>query len=88
MRRCIGSPCSIYLVLRSPRCVPCSIPGHLLRLMPASGFCVPVPVTSGRTGGGRLAAAGNLKILKNVIFFKTHFSHALSCALPAFCLSF
>ncbi|CAI9595814.1 unnamed protein product, partial [Staurois parvus] len=33
-----------------PRCVPCSVPGHLLRLMPASSFCVPVPVTSGRTG--------------------------------------
>ncbi|CAI9568242.1 unnamed protein product [Staurois parvus] len=29
-----------------PRCVP----GHLLRPMPASGFRVPVPVTSGRTG--------------------------------------
>ncbi|CAI9549606.1 unnamed protein product, partial [Staurois parvus] len=35
-----------------PRCVLCSVPGHLLRLMPASGSCVPVPVTSGRTGGG------------------------------------
>ncbi|CAI9558389.1 unnamed protein product [Staurois parvus] len=34
------------------RCVPCSVPGHLLRPMPASSFCVPVPVTSGRTGGG------------------------------------
>ncbi|CAI9615174.1 unnamed protein product [Staurois parvus] len=33
-----------------PRCVPCSVPGHLLRLMPTSGSCVPVPVTSGRTG--------------------------------------
>ncbi|CAI9557906.1 unnamed protein product [Staurois parvus] len=33
-----------------PRCVPCSVSGHLLRLMPASGSCVPVPVTSGRTG--------------------------------------
>ncbi|CAI9623717.1 unnamed protein product [Staurois parvus] len=32
------------------RCVPCSVPGHLLRLMLASGFCVPVPVTSGRMG--------------------------------------
>ncbi|CAI9566920.1 unnamed protein product [Staurois parvus] len=34
------------------RCVPCSVSGHLLRLMPASGSCVPVPVTSGRTGAG------------------------------------
>ncbi|CAI9611636.1 unnamed protein product, partial [Staurois parvus] len=33
-----------------PRCVPCSVPGHLLRPMLASGFYVPVPVTSGRTG--------------------------------------
>ncbi|CAI9552114.1 unnamed protein product [Staurois parvus] len=40
-----------------PRCVPCSVPGHLLRQMPASGSCVSVPVTSGRTG-----AAGGWKI--------------------------
>ncbi|CAI9570574.1 unnamed protein product, partial [Staurois parvus] len=33
-------------------------------------------------------AAGNLKILKNVIFFFLHFTYALSCALPAFCLFF
>ncbi|CAI9622473.1 unnamed protein product [Staurois parvus] len=31
-----------------PRCVPCSVPGHLLRPMPESGFRVLVPVTSGR----------------------------------------
>ncbi|CAI9569377.1 unnamed protein product, partial [Staurois parvus] len=55
------------------RCVPCSVPGHLLRLMPASGFCDPVPVTSGRTAAP--PAVGNLKILKkNVIFFKTNFT--------------
>ncbi|CAI9573133.1 unnamed protein product, partial [Staurois parvus] len=66
-----------------PRCVPCSIPGHLLRLMPASGSCVPVPVTSGRTG----AAVGGGKFenfLKNVIFFKT-ILHML-CPVP--CLHF
>ncbi|CAI9598912.1 unnamed protein product, partial [Staurois parvus] len=51
-----------------PQCVPCSVPGHLLRLMLASSFCVPVPVTSGRTG----AAAGG-KFEKNVIFFKNKF---------------
>ncbi|CAI9547268.1 unnamed protein product [Staurois parvus] len=45
-----------------PRCVPCSVPGHLLRPMPASSFCVPVPVTSGRTGAPPRAAAGNLKM--------------------------
>ncbi|CAI9561472.1 unnamed protein product, partial [Staurois parvus] len=47
----------------------------------------PVPVTSGRTGAA--AGAGNVKILKNVIFFFfTFFTYALSCALPAFCLFF
>ncbi|CAI9548378.1 unnamed protein product [Staurois parvus] len=61
MRRCSGGPCSTYLVLRSPRCVPCSVPGHLLRPMPASGFCVPVPVTSGRTGA---AGGGKFKKFK------------------------
>ncbi|CAI9601284.1 unnamed protein product, partial [Staurois parvus] len=52
-----------------PRCVPCSIPGHLLQPMPASGFCVPVPVTLGRTG----AAGGKCENLKNVIFFQNTF---------------
>ncbi|CAI9550056.1 unnamed protein product, partial [Staurois parvus] len=33
----------------------------------------PVPVTSGRTGRRRPPAAGNFKILKNVIFFFLHF---------------
>ncbi|CAI9585008.1 unnamed protein product [Staurois parvus] len=36
--------------------------------MPASGSCVPVPVTSGRTGTGGGGKFENLK--KNVIFFK------------------
>ncbi|CAI9557475.1 unnamed protein product, partial [Staurois parvus] len=66
MRRCSGGPCSTYLVLRSPRCVPCSVPGHLLRPMPASGFCVPVPVTSGRTGA---AGGGKFKKFKKCLFF-------------------
>ncbi|CAI9580057.1 unnamed protein product, partial [Staurois parvus] len=69
-----------------PRCVPCSVPGHFLRTMPASGFCVPVPVTSGRTGAA--GGGGKFENEKNFIFFKTHFSYALSCALPAFCLFF
>ncbi|CAI9608289.1 unnamed protein product [Staurois parvus] len=73
MRRCIGSPCSTYLVLRSRDVSP----GHLLRLMPASGFCVPVPVTSGRTGAAKFE---NLKSH----FFQSDFTCALSCALPAF----
>ncbi|CAI9577716.1 unnamed protein product, partial [Staurois parvus] len=50
-----------------PRCVPCSVPGHLLRLMPASGFCVLVPVTSGRTD----AAGGKFK--KKCHFFQNEF---------------
>ncbi|CAI9547319.1 unnamed protein product, partial [Staurois parvus] len=69
--------------------------------MPASGSCVPVPVTSGRTGAGGGGKFENFK--KNVIFFKTIFhsktllfqpiSHtfcpyALSCALPAFLVFF
>ncbi|CAI9565648.1 unnamed protein product, partial [Staurois parvus] len=36
------------------------------------------PVTSGRTGAP--PPTGNLKILKNVLSFKTNFSYALSCA--------
>ncbi|CAI9620628.1 unnamed protein product, partial [Staurois parvus] len=65
-----------------PRCVPCSVPGHLLRLMPASGFCVLVPVTSGRTG-----AAGSRKFenLKKNSFFSKLILHML-CPVP--CLHF
>ncbi|CAI9595813.1 unnamed protein product [Staurois parvus] len=54
--------------------------------MPASGSCVPVPVTSGRTG--------NLKILKKMSFFfktilHTHFTYILSLVLcPVPCLHF
>ncbi|CAI9622899.1 unnamed protein product, partial [Staurois parvus] len=54
--------------------------------MPASGFRVPVPVTSGRTGAGTGGKCENLK--KNLIFNKTIISYALSCALPAFLLFF
>ncbi|CAI9595871.1 unnamed protein product [Staurois parvus] len=65
-----------------PRCVPCSVLGHLLRLMPASGSCVLVPVTSGRTGA---AAGGKFENLKKKLhFFQNDFTYALSCPLPAF----
>ncbi|CAI9531512.1 unnamed protein product, partial [Staurois parvus] len=50
--------------------------------MPASGSCVPVPVTSGCTGAGGGGKFENLK--KNVIFFKT-ILHML-CPVP--CLHF
>ncbi|CAI9614204.1 unnamed protein product, partial [Staurois parvus] len=64
-----------------PRCVPCSVPGHLLWLMPASGFCVPVPVTSGRTGGG----GGKFENFKKNSFFSKLILHML-CPVP--CLHF
>ncbi|CAI9568382.1 unnamed protein product, partial [Staurois parvus] len=70
MRRCIGSPCSTYLVLRSRDVSPCSVPDHLLRPMPASGFCVPVPVTSGCTGA---AGSGKFENLKKIKFFSKRF---------------
>ncbi|CAI9589356.1 unnamed protein product, partial [Staurois parvus] len=63
-----------------PQCVPCSVPGHLLRPMPASGFSVPVPVTSGRTGAG---SGGKFENLKS--FFSKLILHML-CPVP--CLHF
>ncbi|CAI9598472.1 unnamed protein product, partial [Staurois parvus] len=55
--------------------------------MPASGFCVPVSVTSGSTGAA--GAGGKFQNFKKChFFFKTNFSYALSCALSAFCLFF
>ncbi|CAI9533163.1 unnamed protein product, partial [Staurois parvus] len=61
-----------------PRCVPCSVPGHLLRWMPASGSYVPVPVTSGRTGA---ASGGKFK--------KCHFFFLiLNMLCPVPCLHF
>ncbi|CAI9562971.1 unnamed protein product, partial [Staurois parvus] len=71
MRRCSGGPCSTYLVLRSRNVSPAASPAHLLRPMPASGFCVPVPVTSGRTGA---AGGGKFKKFKKCLFFFFQFS--------------
>ncbi|CAI9612419.1 unnamed protein product, partial [Staurois parvus] len=68
-----------------PRCVPCSIPGHLLRPMPASCFCVPVPVTSGRTGAAA-AAGGKFEHLKKCHFFQNTF-FICSVLCPACVLS-
>ncbi|CAI9566003.1 unnamed protein product, partial [Staurois parvus] len=83
MRRCIGSPCSTYLVLRSNDVSPeASRPSP--PLMSASGFCVPVPVTSGRTGA--VAAAGNFENFKKMSFFSKHIFHML-CPVPACILS-
>ncbi|CAI9550508.1 unnamed protein product, partial [Staurois parvus] len=82
MQRCIGSPCSTYLVLRSRDVSPASSPGHLLRLMPASGSCVAVPVTAGRTGA---AGGGKFENLKKMSFFFKTILHML-CPVP--CLHF
>ncbi|CAI9547553.1 unnamed protein product, partial [Staurois parvus] len=54
-----------------PRCVPCDVPGHLLRPMPASGSCVPVPVTSGRTGAA--SGGGKFENFKKILFFSKRF---------------
>ncbi|CAI9571790.1 unnamed protein product, partial [Staurois parvus] len=62
-----------------PPCVPCSVPGHLLRLMPASGSCVPVPVTSGRTGP---TGGGKFENLKKMTFFSKRF-YICSVLCPA-----
>ncbi|CAI9557307.1 unnamed protein product, partial [Staurois parvus] len=86
MRRCSGGslqhlPCPSF-----PRCVPCSVPVHLLRRMPASGFRVLVPVTSGRTGAG---GGGKFKKFKKMSFFFFSILNMLCPgALPAFCLFF
>ncbi|CAI9599880.1 unnamed protein product, partial [Staurois parvus] len=49
---------------------PCRVPGHLLRLMPASASCVPVPVTPGRTG---VAGGGKFENFKKISFFSKRF---------------
>ncbi|CAI9547071.1 unnamed protein product, partial [Staurois parvus] len=53
------------------RCVLCGVPGHLLRQMPASGSCVPVPVTSGCTGAA--AGGGKFENLKKISYFSKRF---------------
>ncbi|CAI9595673.1 unnamed protein product, partial [Staurois parvus] len=60
-----GLPCPLL-----QRCVPCRVPGNLLRLMPASGFCVPVPVTSGRMGA---TGGGKFENVKKKSFFSKRF---------------
>ncbi|CAI9613199.1 unnamed protein product, partial [Staurois parvus] len=62
-----------------PRCVPCSVPSHLLQPMPASGFCVPFPVTSGRTGAG-----GKLENCKKFHFFPNKFYIVKYCCFNPF----
>ncbi|CAI9605309.1 unnamed protein product, partial [Staurois parvus] len=44
-----------------PRCPSCSVPGNVLRRMPASVFWVLLPATSGRTGDGTGGKFENVK---------------------------
>ncbi|CAI9623729.1 unnamed protein product, partial [Staurois parvus] len=62
------------------RCVPCSVPGHLLRPMPASGFHVPVPVMPGRTGAG---IGGKFESFKKLHFFFKRFCPECFVLCPA-----
>ncbi|CAI9559149.1 unnamed protein product, partial [Staurois parvus] len=61
---------------------PVQRPRHLLRLMLASGSCVPVTVTSGRMGGG----GGKFENLKKISFF--FFKTILHMLCPVPCLHF
>ncbi|CAI9552903.1 unnamed protein product, partial [Staurois parvus] len=83
MRRCIGSPCSTYLVLRSRDVSPAASPAISSWPMPASGFCVPVPVTSGCTGA---AGGGKFKKILKMSFFFFFFILNMLCPVP--CLHF
>ncbi|CAI9609095.1 unnamed protein product, partial [Staurois parvus] len=82
MRRCSGSPCRAYLVLHSRDVSPAASPAISLRRMPASGFCVPVPVTSGHMGA---AGGGTFENLKKNSFFSKLILRML-CPVP--CLHF
>ncbi|CAI9610934.1 unnamed protein product, partial [Staurois parvus] len=77
-----------YLTLRSHDVSPAASPAISFGRCrhPASVSCPCDVGTYGRAAAA--AGGGNLKILKNVIFFFLHFTYALSCALPAFCLFF
>ncbi|CAI9555188.1 unnamed protein product, partial [Staurois parvus] len=81
MQRCIGIPCSAYLVLRSHDESPAASPAI------SSGQCRN-PASMFRSLWRRGVSAANLKFLKNGIFKKIIITYALSCALPAFLLSF
>ncbi|CAI9569369.1 unnamed protein product, partial [Staurois parvus] len=71
-------------------CPSCSVPGNVIRQIPASDIWVP---SSASFGTYRDRAAGNLKMTKIKHYcikpFHIHFvPSALSCALPAFLLFF
>ncbi|CAI9609608.1 unnamed protein product, partial [Staurois parvus] len=84
MRHCSGICSSLTLP-----CAPAMCPLQRPRPSPPADAGIrllcPVPVTSGRTGAAAAEAAGNLKILQNVIFFFFYILHMLC---PAPCLHF
>ncbi|CAI9595141.1 unnamed protein product [Staurois parvus] len=47
----LRDPSITYLVLRSRDCPSFSVPGNVIRRMPASVIWVPSPASVGRTGG-------------------------------------
>ncbi|CAI9545968.1 unnamed protein product, partial [Staurois parvus] len=83
MRHCSGICSSLTLP-----CTPTMCPLQRPRPSPSADAGIrllcPVPVTSGRTGA---AGGGKFKNFKFIFFF-LHFTYALSCAPPAFCLFF
>ncbi|CAI9534019.1 unnamed protein product, partial [Staurois parvus] len=86
MRHCSGM-CSSLTLPSAPTMCPLQRPRPSPPADAGIRLLCPVPVTSG-TYGRRRRRRGNLNILKNVIFFFLHFTYALSCTLPAFCLFF
>ncbi|CAI9532914.1 unnamed protein product, partial [Staurois parvus] len=76
-----------YLTLRSTMC-PLQRPRPSPPNDAGIRLLCPVPVTSGRTGAAAASGGKFKNFKKNHFFFFLHFSYALSCALPAFCLFF
>ncbi|CAI9543677.1 unnamed protein product, partial [Staurois parvus] len=77
----LGVPAALTLSFVPTMCPPAAASPAI-----SSGRCVPVPMTSGRTGA---ASGGKFKKFKKCHFFFSILSLVfLSCALPAFCLFF
>ncbi|CAI9555305.1 unnamed protein product, partial [Staurois parvus] len=83
MRRCSGSPCSTYLVLRSHNVSPAASLAISSSRCRDPGFRVPVPVTSGHTGA---RTGGKFEVFKKFHFFKMIILSLLLCPVP--CLHF
>ncbi|CAI9623517.1 unnamed protein product [Staurois parvus] len=81
MRRCSGSPCSTYLVLRSH-----DVSHAASRPSPLANASIRLPCSSPCDVGmyGRRNRRQILNFLKMSFFKKMTITYALSCALPAF----